>query len=145
MAKHMWRSFFGCAAALLAARDADGVAGIAGAGPQAGGMRRPTPHKIRLVKVAPGVELEVLDWGGKGKAMVLLTGAGDNAHVYDEFAYPVHRLFHVIGITRRGFLPSSQPRNGYDVPTRARTTSRCSMPWASARRCSSGIRRPARN
>ena len=51
-----------------------------------------TPHKIRMVKVAPGVELEVLDWGGKGKAMVLLTGGGDNAHVYDEFALPVHRL-----------------------------------------------------
>ena len=33
-----------------------------------------TPHKVRFVKVAPGVELEVLDWGGTGKAMVLLTG-----------------------------------------------------------------------
>jgi pimeloyl-ACP methyl ester carboxylesterase len=27
--------------------------------------------------------------------------------------------FHVIGITRRGYLPSSQPDDGYDVPTRA--------------------------
>src|ERR671919_430521 len=27
--------------------------------------------------------------------------------------------FPVTGITRRGYLPSSQPRNGYDVPTRA--------------------------
>ena len=78
-----------------------------------------TPHKIRMVKVAPGVELEVLDWGGNGKAMVLLTGAGDNAHVYDEFAFQFTDYFHVYGITRRGFLPSSQPRNGYDVPTRA--------------------------
>ena len=78
-----------------------------------------TPHKIRMVKVAPGVELEVLDWGGKGKAMVLLTGAGDNAHVYDNFAFQFTDYFHVYGITRRGFLPSSQPRSGYDVPTRA--------------------------
>ena len=78
-----------------------------------------TPHKIRMVKVAPGVELEVLDWGGKGRAMVLLTGLGDNAHVYDEFAFQFTDYFHVYGITRRGFLPSSQPRNGYDVPTRA--------------------------
>jgi pimeloyl-ACP methyl ester carboxylesterase len=28
--------------------------------------------------------------------------------------------FHVLGITRRGFLPSSQPEDGYDVETRAR-------------------------
>ena len=78
-----------------------------------------TPHQIRRVRVAPGVELEVLDWGGTGKAMVLLTGLGDNAHVYDQFAYQFTDHFRVIGITRRGFLPSSQPRNGYDVPTRA--------------------------
>ena len=61
----------------------------------------------------------MLDWGGKGKAMVLLTGGGDNAHVYDQFAFQFTDYFHVIGITRRGYLPSSQPRNGYDVPTRA--------------------------
>src|SRR4051812_34290783 len=78
-----------------------------------------TPHKVRMVKVAPGVELEVLDWGGSGKAMVLLPGGGVNAHVYDRFAFQFTDYFHVIGITRRGFLPSSQPRNGYDVPTRA--------------------------
>jgi non-heme chloroperoxidase len=78
-----------------------------------------TPHAVRMVKVAPGVELEVLDWGGSGKAMVLLTGGGDNAHVYDQFAFQFTDYFHVIGITRRGYLPSSQPRNGYDIPTRA--------------------------
>ena len=78
-----------------------------------------TPHKVRMVKVAPDVDLEVLDWGGSGTAMVLLTGLGDNAHVYDQFAYQFTDHFHVIGITRRGFLPSSQPRDGYDVPTRA--------------------------
>jgi len=78
-----------------------------------------TPHETRMVKVAPGVELEVVDWGGSGRAMVLLTGLGDNAHVYDHFAYQFTDHFRVIGITRRGFLPSSQPRHGYDVPTRA--------------------------
>ena len=79
-----------------------------------------TPHKLRMVRVAPGVELEVIDWGGTGKPMVLLTGLGDNAHVYDQFAYQFTDYFHVYGITRRGFLPSSQPRDGYDVPTRVR-------------------------
>jgi non-heme chloroperoxidase len=77
-----------------------------------------TPHKIRFVTVAPGVNLEVLDWGGSGEAMVLLTGLGDNAHVFNQFAFQFTDHFHVIGITRRGFLPSSQPKNGYDVGTR---------------------------
>ncbi len=78
-----------------------------------------TPHTIRFVTVTPGVELEVVDWGGAGEAMVLLTGSGDNAHVYDRFAFQFTDYFHVIGITRRGWLPSSQPEDGYDVPTRA--------------------------
>ena len=51
--------------------------------------------------------------------MVLLTGSGDNAHVFDYFAFQFTNFFHVIGITRRGWLPSSQPKNGYDVETRA--------------------------
>jgi pimeloyl-ACP methyl ester carboxylesterase len=78
-----------------------------------------TPHTIRFVTVAPGVELEVIDWGGAGATMVLLTGSGDNAHVYDQFAFQFTDYFHVIGITRRGWLPSSQPTDGHDVPTRA--------------------------
>jgi pimeloyl-ACP methyl ester carboxylesterase len=73
----------------------------------------------RFVRVAPGVKLEVLDWGGRGEVMVLLTGSGDNAHVFDYFAFQFTDFFHVIGITRRGWLPSSQPENGYDVDTRA--------------------------
>ncbi|MGH7098120.1 MAG: alpha/beta fold hydrolase [Stellaceae bacterium] len=78
------------------------------------------PYKAeRFVKVAPGVKLEVLDWGGPGEAMVLLTGSGDNAHVFDYFAFQFTDFFHVIGITRRGWLPSSQPKTGYDVATRA--------------------------
>src|SRR5271169_1538931 len=80
-----------------------------------------TPHKEICVPVDKGVKLQVLDWGGADKpdTMVLLTGYGDNAHVYDEFAYQFTDYFHVIGITRRGFLPSSQPESGYDVDTRA--------------------------
>lgn len=80
-----------------------------------------TAHTESLVTVAPGVQLQVLDWGGadKPKTMVLLTGLGDNAHIFDDFAFQFTDYFHVIGITRRGYLPSSQPGDGYDVPTRA--------------------------
>jgi pimeloyl-ACP methyl ester carboxylesterase len=77
-------------------------------------------HKVSFVTVEPGVQLEVLDWGGIGQALVLLTGMGDNAHVFDEFAYQFNDRFHVIGITRRGFGRSSQPAHGYDLDTRAR-------------------------
>lgn len=72
----------------------------------------------QLIPVSSHVQLEVLDWGGSGETMVLLTGSGDNAHVYDYFAYQFTNYFHVIGITRRGWLPSSQPLRGYDVTTR---------------------------
>jgi pimeloyl-ACP methyl ester carboxylesterase len=78
-----------------------------------------SPHKTTFVAVESGVRLEVLDWGGTGDAMVLLTGSGDNAHVYDEFAFQFTDRFHVIGITRRGFGRSSQPARGYDLDTRA--------------------------
>jgi pimeloyl-ACP methyl ester carboxylesterase len=78
-----------------------------------------TPHETQFVTVAPNVKLEVLDWGGSGEVMVLLTGLGDNAHVFSDFAFQWTPFFHVIGITRRGFLPSSQPEDGYDVGTRA--------------------------
>jgi hypothetical protein len=44
-------------------------------------------HKATFVTVEPDVQLEVLAWGGTGDALVLLTGLGDNAHVYDQFAY----------------------------------------------------------
>src|SRR6266699_7184535 len=77
-------------------------------------------HKVSFVTVEPGVQLEVLDWGGTGETLVLLTGLGDNAHVFDQFAYQFNDRFHVIGITRRGFGRSSQPARGYDVNTRAR-------------------------
>jgi non-heme chloroperoxidase len=72
------------------------------------------------VTVEPGVQLEVLDFGGSGEAMVLLTGIGDNAHVWDDFAYQFTDFFRVIGITRRGYGRSDQPDDGYDVRTRAR-------------------------
>jgi pimeloyl-ACP methyl ester carboxylesterase len=101
---------------------ADEVARARGGPAQPAACRDTTPHQVTFVEVEPGVRLEVLDWGGadKPQTMVLLTGLGDNAHVYDPLAFQFTDDFHVIGITRRGFLPSSQPEHGYDVETRAR-------------------------
>ena len=60
------------------------------------------------------VRLEVLDWGGSGRAVVLLAGSGNSAHVFDEFAPKLTDCCHVYGITRRGHGVSSQPSSGYD-------------------------------
>jgi pimeloyl-ACP methyl ester carboxylesterase len=74
----------------------------------------PSKHRVRFVTVQEGVRLEVLDWGGRGRAVVLLAGAGNTAHVFDEFAPKLAPRCHVYGITRRGFGASSQPASGYD-------------------------------
>jgi non-heme chloroperoxidase len=68
---------------------------------------------VRFVEVAPGVKLEVLDWGGTGRPLVLLTGSGHTAHVYDEFAPKLKDCCHVYGITRRGYGASDTPASGY--------------------------------
>jgi len=53
--------------------------------------------------VDKNVRLEVLDWGGSGRPVVLLAGGGNTAHVFDEFAPKLTANHHVYGITRRGF------------------------------------------
>src|ERR1051325_2998264 len=60
-------------------------------------------HTARFVSVGDGVRLEVLDWGGSGRPLVLIPGGGDTAHVFDDFAPKLTASFHVYGITRRGF------------------------------------------
>ncbi len=67
------------------------------------------PPLVRFVPVAPNVRLEVLDWGGTGRPVVLLTGLGGTAHDFDEFARKLTLSYHVYGITRRGFGASSRP------------------------------------
>ena len=68
-----------------------------------------TPHKVQFVPVQENVKLEVLDWGGTGRPLVLLSGLGNDAHVYDNFALKLTPNYHVYGITRRGFGDSSAP------------------------------------
>ena len=73
----------------------------------------PSPHRVQFVTVEQGVQLEVLDWGGSGRNVVLLAGSGNTAHVFDEFAPQLAAFCHVYGITRRGFGVSSHPDTGY--------------------------------
>jgi non-heme chloroperoxidase len=62
---------------------------------------------VRLIRSGPGISLEVLDWGGRGPALVFLAGLGNTAHVFDDFAPQFTDSFHVVGITRRGFGASA--------------------------------------
>lgn len=58
-----------------------------------------SPHTSQFVTVAPEVKLEVLDWGGTGRPIVLLAGLGNDAHVFDNFAPSLTTNYHVYGIT----------------------------------------------
>ena len=74
-------------------------------------------HRVQRVEVAEGVELELLDFGGQGPALVFLTGRGNTGHVFDDFAPEFTRAYHVYSVTRRGYGSSSWPEQGYDTAT----------------------------
>ncbi|HJZ76113.1 MAG TPA: alpha/beta hydrolase [Vicinamibacterales bacterium] len=80
---------------------------------QSGDWKDPSPHVTRFVSVGRTVRLEVLDWGGSGRPLVLLAGGGDTAHVFDDFAPKLTPGLHVYGLTRRGFGAS-----GFDAAER---------------------------
>jgi len=69
----------------------------------------PSHSTEQFVAVEKDVKLQVLDWGGTGRALVFLSGLGDDAHVFDKFAPQFTSNYHVYGITRRGFGASSKP------------------------------------
>ena len=68
-----------------------------------------SPHRTQFIAVENNIKLEVLDWGGSGRPLVLLAGLGNTAHVFDDFAPKLSGTYHVYGITRRGFGASSAP------------------------------------
>lgn len=72
-------------------------------------------YHTHFVEVEDGVKLEVIDWGGSGRPLILLAGLGANAHTYDKFAARLTPTYHVFGITRRGFGASSVPPSGYSA------------------------------
>ena len=75
--------------------------------------RDPSPHAVKLVTVDTDVQLEVLDWGGSGPALVLLSGLGGTAHHYDDVASALTARYRVVGVTRRGHRGSSAATGGY--------------------------------
>jgi len=77
--------------------------------------RDPAPHTDQFITVDTNVRLEVLDFGGSGRPLVLLAGLGNTAHAFDRFAPKLADQFHVYAITRRGHGASSTPAAGYGV------------------------------
>lgn len=75
-----------------------------------------TPHTEHYLD-ANGARLHYLDYGGAGEPLVLLTGYGPPAHVFDQFASRFTNRFRVVALTRRGTSPSSRPISGYDLET----------------------------
>lgn len=53
-----------------------------------------------------------MDWGGSGPTVILLTGLGDSARIYDDFAPLLTRGHRVIAVTRRGYGASQAPPDG---------------------------------
>lgn len=66
-------------------------------------------YRQRFVTVQPGIRLQVLDWGGSGRPVILLAGLGLDAHEWDTFAPKLTSRYHVYAISRRGFGQSSAP------------------------------------
>jgi non-heme chloroperoxidase len=75
-----------------------------------------SPHKSDFVEVN-GIRLHYLDWGGQGPVLVFLTGMGNSAHIYDQFAPRFTDKFRVVALTRRGHGESDYPDTGYDPDT----------------------------
>jgi pimeloyl-ACP methyl ester carboxylesterase len=77
-----------------------------------------SPHQSTIVD-ANGQRLHVLDWGGRGPAMVFLPGMGHTAHVFDDFAPRFRDRYHVLALTLRGHGSSSAPSHPYTVDSLA--------------------------
>jgi pimeloyl-ACP methyl ester carboxylesterase len=75
--------------------------------------------RVSFITVDTGVKLEVIDWGGSGRPVVLLAGNGQTAHSFDDFAPRLAQFYHVYGVTRRGFGASSKRATGYRTDRRA--------------------------
>jgi pimeloyl-ACP methyl ester carboxylesterase len=74
-----------------------------------------SPHKSGFV-TANGVRLNYLDWGGSGPALILIHGAGDDPHAFDDLAPAFTDRFRVIAYARRGH-GQSEAKGPYDTAT----------------------------
>jgi len=74
-------------------------------------------YQTEFVTGSTNNKIEVLDFGGTGQPILFLTGLGNSAHVFVDFAPKFCDKFHVYAMTRRGFGASEQTTNGYGIDT----------------------------
>jgi non-heme chloroperoxidase len=79
--------------------------------------KRIVNHQVNFFKGSTDNKLEVIDWGGTGAPILFLTGLGNTAHIFDDFAPRFTNKFHVYGLTRRGFGASYQRVTDYSEKT----------------------------
>jgi pimeloyl-ACP methyl ester carboxylesterase len=75
-----------------------------------------SPHKSAFAHVN-GINLNYLDWGGDGPALVMMHGIGDDPHVFDDLASLLHDRFRIVAYARRGHGLSDSPPGPYDAAT----------------------------
>jgi hypothetical protein len=112
---------------------------------QASSWVDPARHRIEMVTVANGVRLEVLDFGGNGRPIVLLAGAGNTAHVLTtlrrgSWASDMCSPSLGVGTVRRREPSQAMTPRGW-----ARMSSRCWNTCRPVSRCSLAIQSLARN
>jgi len=77
-----------------------------------GGVPLQSGPIVRLIPRGPAAQVEVLDWGGRGPALLFLPGLGNTAHVYEDFAGRFTDRYRVVAITPRGFGASTPTDRG---------------------------------
>jgi pimeloyl-ACP methyl ester carboxylesterase len=75
----------------------------------------PAAHRDDFLE-SNGVRLNYLDWGGPGPALILLHGAGQNPHFFDDLAPAFSDRFRVVAYARRGH-GKSEGKAPYDTGT----------------------------
>lgn len=76
-------------------------------------------YQTKFVSGSTNNKIEILDFGGTGEPILFLSGLGNSAHVFIDFAPKFCDKFHVYAMTRRGFGASEQTTNGYRIDTLA--------------------------
>lgn len=82
----------------------------------------PFTPKTTFITTSDGVRLEMLDYGGQGSPILLVSGSGMTAHAFDRFAPRLAAHHRVFAFTRRALGQSDTPPLDPDKYTLARLT-----------------------